>query len=69
MNKLTLWMKREGITQKQLAAKLGLTNQAVSAWVTGKAYPTGGYALAIEKMSKGEVPWTSLVSKHKRGHR
>lgn len=31
---------RAGLTQTELAEKLGLTNKAVSKWETGKAKPT-----------------------------
>ncbi len=31
--------KEYGLTQKQLAEKLGITNKAVSRWETGKSYP------------------------------
>ena len=43
---------REGITQDELAKKLGVTNQAVSKWENGGGYPDLGYVVSIADFFK-----------------
>lgn len=38
------------MNQATLAAKLGVSQQAVSAWLTGRAKPIAEHMLAIEKL-------------------
>ena len=33
--------REQGMTQKQLAEKIGVTDKAISRWETGKGYPDG----------------------------
>lgn len=40
-------IKRKGISQKQLAQKLGVLPSAVSMWVTGERVPRTKYLLAL----------------------
>ena len=50
--------RRTGLTQAQLADKLGVTNKAVSKWETGKAKPSTNqirkiavlYGLSVERL-------------------
>lgn len=39
--------KKQGMTQKQLAEKIGISNRAVSKWETGKSMPDSGIMLEL----------------------
>ena len=42
--------KENGYTQEQLAAKLGISNQAVSKWENGSSDPSTSNLLALAKL-------------------
>ncbi|MFW5780708.1 MAG: helix-turn-helix domain-containing protein [Bacillota bacterium] len=42
--------KEKGMTQSQLADKLGLTNKAISKWETGEAYPDTAHLVPLAKI-------------------
>lgn len=44
--------KKEGLTQAQLAEKLGITDRAVSKWETGKAMPDSSIMLELCRVLK-----------------
>ncbi len=41
MKALRRYLEDEGMTQKQLAEKLGVKQPSVNDWLTGRKYPTG----------------------------
>lgn len=64
--------RRAGLTQAQLAEKLGVTNKAVSKWETGKAKPATSlirklavvYGLTVEQLlNKREEKMKMQISK------
>lgn len=54
--------KEKGLTQSELAEKLGVTNKAVSKWETGEGYPetaqlvplAGIFGVTVDELLKGE---------------
>jgi transcriptional regulator with XRE-family HTH domain len=54
--------KEQGLTQSELADKLGITNKAVSKWETGEAFPetsqlvplAGIFGISVDELLKGE---------------
>lgn len=67
--------KEQGLTQLQLAEKLGITDRAVSKWETGKSLPDASLMPELCKLLKitindllcGEVvPWKIITKKQKR---
>ena len=55
MNELAAWLKRSDMNQNRVAQALGTTRQAVQSWVCGRVKPGLYYALALERLSHGEV--------------
>jgi transcriptional regulator with XRE-family HTH domain len=53
---LSEWMYREGVTQAQMASRLGVSQMVVSKWLRGEATPQIRNALLITKETKGAVP-------------
>ena len=47
--------KKQGMTQKQLAEKIGISNRAVSKWETGKSMPDSGTMLELCDLLKINV--------------
>lgn len=47
--------KKQGMTQKQLAEKIGISNRAVSKWETGKSMPDSGIMLELCDLLKINV--------------
>ncbi|MDU4970519.1 MAG: helix-turn-helix domain-containing protein [Atopobium minutum] len=47
--------KMQGMTQKQLAEKIGISNRAVSKWETGKSMPDSGIMLELCDLLKINV--------------
>lgn len=41
MNNIKLLRRRSSVSQQELAGKVGVTQQAVAKWETGKSYPRG----------------------------
>lgn len=46
-NRIAAWLKAVGMSQRQLAIKLGLSPGAVNAWVKNHAAPTHSNMIAI----------------------
>ncbi len=46
---ITLLRKEQGITQKQLAEQIGVTDKAISRWETGKGLPDASSLLALSE--------------------
>ena len=57
--------KEQGLTQLQLAEKLGITDRAVSKWETGKSLPDASLMPELCKLLKITIPPTCGL--HKRG--
>ena len=56
MNELAAWLKRsDDMNQNRVAQALGTTRQAVQSWCCGRVKPGLYYALALERLSHGEV--------------
>ena len=49
-DKIKTLRKREGLSQEELASRLGLTRQAVSRWETGDATPDTAVVVALSEM-------------------
>lgn len=67
--------KEQGLTQLQLAEKLGITDRAVSKWETGKSLPDASLMPELCKLLKitindllcgGLYPWKITTKKQKR---
>lgn len=54
------WLKSQKKTARWLALRLGVTPQAVSAWIVGHAYPRIPHLLEIERLSQGQVTAKTL---------
>lgn len=52
---LTAWMEEAGLRQSDLAARLGVTRQAVFRWCRGATAPSPDLAAIIESLSYGRV--------------
>ncbi len=52
--------QRLGVTQDQLAARLGGSTQAVSFWERGTRTPTGLYAQAVRRLMAESAALTSV---------
>ncbi len=50
--KLKKWMDARGISQQDVATKLGCAQQAVSSWINGDRLPGLKMALALQRMTK-----------------
>ena len=56
--RLRAWLKKNGLTQRDLGVKLGTHQTNVSAWILGRPIPVE-MAVAIEKLTKIPVEdWT-----------
>lgn len=59
---LKAWMDERKYKQKDVAEKLGVTQQAVSLWTTRIGTPTLLVALNIQKMTKNKVKFIDMLS-------
>jgi len=55
MTALREWLRDTGMSQSDLARELGVTRQAVSAWLRGKSKPGLGKLLALDDLSGGRL--------------
>jgi hypothetical protein len=53
--KLNDWLKASGVSQSELARRIGVTRAAVNNWCLGKVLPNLFYALAIDAVTGGAV--------------
>lgn len=58
---LRLWMEREGVYQTTLALALGVSQNAVQMWATGRVVPNLVVAFKIERYTRGAVPVSSWL--------
>ena len=56
------WMESAGVGASELALRLGVTRQAIYAWLWGKAYPSLPHLLKLEEISGGIVTAASFAS-------
>lgn len=62
--KLNAWLEKTGVKQKWVAAKMGVPESTVSAWVTGRHAPVLDNAVLLEKATGGAVKvqdWGPLI--------
>jgi len=52
---LALWMTEQGISVKELAARIGCTPDAVTRWRTRASRPSREMAVALERITEGRV--------------
>ena len=64
MTLLTAYLKRERLSQAEFARSIGVTSAIVCMWVAGKRRPGLTSALAIERVTRGEVPAKSWTRGH-----
>lgn len=70
---LYLLRKEKGLTQSELADKLGITNKAVSKWETGEAFPETAqlvplsniFSITVDELLKGEKNNTYILAEVK----
>ncbi|HPD02809.1 MAG TPA: helix-turn-helix transcriptional regulator [Eubacteriales bacterium] len=63
--------KQNGLTQKELAEKIGVTDKAVSRWETGKGFPDVSILkllaevlnVSITEIVNGEKPYLKILRK------
>ena len=60
--KLYVLRKQSGISQEELADKLGVSRQAVSKWERGEAMPDTENLIAISKLYKTSKLFSSKLS-------
>lgn len=61
------WMAARRLSQNQVARLLGTTRQLVQSWSSGRVRPGTVSALAIERLSQGEVPVESWPTAQESG--
>jgi transcriptional regulator with XRE-family HTH domain len=49
------WLASQGLLQRDLAARLGVTRQAVSMWLSGRGRPRAAVARLLEEVTGGAV--------------
>lgn len=52
---LKTWLTKKGMTQRDFAAEVGVTESAVSHYLRGRIGPSRVLALRIEEFTKGAV--------------
>lgn len=55
VDKLRAWIESQGTPQCDLAARLDISEQSISAWTGGTRQPSLKVARALEKLTKGAV--------------
>lgn len=58
---LDAYLKKQGITQRQLADRLGCSQSLVSQWISGETKMTVDWALKIEKETERKVKRQQLL--------
>lgn len=53
--KIREWREKHGISQEELAKKLGVTQEAVSYWENGKKHPKRSTFKKLIEISNGEI--------------
>ena len=56
MHPLVRYLRENGLTQRWLAAKIGVREQAVTTWVQGKFSPRLAHVQKIAELTGGAVP-------------
>lgn len=54
-NNIAYYCKKRGMTQRELAKKIGATEVSVSRWINGESEPKIGNALKIAKVLETSV--------------
>ena len=57
MNHIKILRKSAGLSQEELAAKLNITQTAISQWETGKTYPDMQQAIAMSNLFDTSVDY------------
>lgn len=58
---LWIWLRKNKMTQKNLAEVLGISQAAVTNLVNGKNSPTLLTAMIIEEFTDNQVTWQELI--------
>ncbi len=53
--KIREWRRKYGISQEELAKRLGVTQQAVAYWESGKKHPKREIFKKLIKITNGEI--------------
>lgn len=61
--KLKTWMKRNGITFRDMGIKVGVGHTSIYKYCSGDRTPKYNTAVKIEKITKGDVSVKELMSK------
>jgi transcriptional regulator with XRE-family HTH domain len=56
MNQLRRYLARHDETQTDLARQLNVWPSTISSWLSGRRSPSRDLAVALEKLTNGEVP-------------
>jgi transcriptional regulator with XRE-family HTH domain len=60
--RLSEWMNRQGLSDDQVAEKVGSTRVAVGYWRTGQRFPEPKRLHAFEVFTKGEVTASDFLA-------
>ena len=66
---LRIWRVAQGLSQAEIAQKLGVTQVTISKWERGEAIPHTRSATMIEKISNGTVRPGDLVAAYEERNR
>lgn len=67
MSKLASYLEQARVSQADFAAALGVKQPTVSRLVNGVQRPSLDLAIAIERVTRGAVPFTSWASEQREG--
>jgi len=67
MKILDSYLKKNGITQREFAERLGCSQSLISQWINGDVEMTGKWAVAIERETDREVRRQHLLPELYRG--
>lgn len=56
-DRIKQYLEETGKTQEEMAAKIGMSKQAISAWVTGRTTPSLGDVRKIAEKLGVSLPW------------
>jgi len=54
-NRILLYLEKNGLTQKQLAKRIGCTPETLNRWIKGKNHPNVKYIATMSKIFKCDI--------------